>query len=580
MVTRSLLIINLLVVLCGFVQYSHAATINVRTDRNPISLNESFQIVFEAEGDLDDDPDFSPLENNFQVLSTVQSSNFSVINGRISSSKRWTITAMANTSGHVAIPSISFGQDKSPVINLDVRSNNIGTGNSQAPDEIYLEASATPQNPYVQSQVIYTLKLYRAVAIAKASLAEPEVIVGDAVLERLDDDKSYETSVNGRSYHVIERNYAIYPQSSGEVNIAPINFMGQITRSRFGVDPFGAPPRTVVRRSQSIDLNVRSIPDTFTGTQWLPAENLNIAEEWSGDPLTLRVGEPITRTLILTARGLISSQLPELSNWSVADLKFYPDRAQLDDEKSDSGIISTRHEKAAIIPNQPGVYVLPEIAIPWWNTLTDRLENAIVPERTIQVLPAISINTGQPEITSLIAPIQPVLNAPEDNVTITDNETTMTDTSESQIWKWSTLLLAVIWIITLIVWWQKPRQDSAKANNIINGDRKLSHGAAEKKVLAACDINDPVEVKNALLEWGKAVWLDAPPVGLGEIALRTNNEMRDHIHGLNSHLYSSNPNTWDAGEFKSVFVVMAKSLEKNTNKVQQDQGQLQPLYKL
>ena len=417
-------------------------------------------------------------------------------------------------------------------------------------------------------------------AIAKASLAEPEVIVGDAVLERLDDDKSYETSVNGRSYHVIERNYAIYPQSSGEVNIAPINFMGQITRSRFGIDPFGAPPRTVVRRSQAIDLNVRSIPDTFTGTQWLPAENLTIAEEWSGDPLSLRVGEPITRTLIMTARGLISSQLPELPNWSLADLKFYPDRAQLDDEKSDIGIISARREKAAIIPNEPGVYILPEIAIPWWNTLTDSLENAIVPERTIQVLPAIDANSGQPEITSLIAPIQPILNAPDDNVSITENETTISDTNESNIWKWSTLLLLVVWLITFIVWWQKPRKNRVKANNTINDNKKLTPGTAQKNVLAACDNNDPLEVKNALLQWGNAVWLDDPPVGLAEIALRVDTKMQEHIQGLNSHLYSSHQNAWDAGDFKTVFVVTAKSLETNTNKAPQAQGKLQPLYKL
>ncbi|NNE37614.1 MAG: protein BatD, partial [Gammaproteobacteria bacterium] len=461
---RTLLVINVLVLMGGLFTPTQAATINVKTDRNPVSLNESFQIIFEAEGDLDGDPDFSPLENDFQVLSTVQSSNFSVVNGRISSSKRWTITAMANTDGNIAIPSIAFGQDNSPVMNLEVRGNNTGSSNSQVQNDIFLEASATPLNPYVQSQVIYTLKLYRSVAIAKASLAEPEIITGNAVLERIDDDKSYETTINGRNYHVIERNYSVYPQSSGEVSIAPINFMGQITRSRFGVDPFGAPPRTVVRRSQGINLNVQPIPASFSGNHWLPAENLNLAEEWSGDPMTLRVGEPITRTLILTARGLISSQLPELPDWSVGDLKFYPDRPQLDDEKSDAGISSIRREQAAIIPNQPGSYVLPEIAIPWWNTLTDQLETAIVPERIIRVLPATGADTGQPEITTLVAPVQPLLNGPaEDEVEITLTETPpVTDESQPEIWKWSTLLFVMIWIITLVAWWHKSGRSNAR----------------------------------------------------------------------------------------------------------------------
>jgi len=104
MVTRTfnLVLMSLLTVLLVF--DVSAATITVRTDRNQISLNESFQLIFEAEGNVDDDPDFSPLGQEFQVLSTAQSSNFSVMNGRIYSSTRWTLTVIANKSGVQSIP--------------------------------------------------------------------------------------------------------------------------------------------------------------------------------------------------------------------------------------------------------------------------------------------------------------------------------------------------------------------------------------------------------------------------------------------------------------------------------------------
>jgi hypothetical protein len=581
MVIRALFVINILFALCGFYSVSQAATINVKTDRAPVLLNESFQIIFEAEGDIDGDPDFSPLQNDFQVLSTVQSSNFSVVNGRISSSKRWTITAMANSGGTLTIPPIAFGQDTSPAISLEVKANNNGIANSQIQDDIFLEATATPLNPYVQSQVIYTLKLYRSVAIAKASLAEPEITVGNAVLERIDDDKSYETTINGRSYSVIERNYAVYPQSSGAVSIAPVNFMGQITRSRFGVDPFGAPPRTVVRRSQGIDLEVRSIPVSFTGYHWLPSENLNIAEEWSGDPLTLKVGEPITRTLILTARGLISSQLPELLDWAVGDLKFYPDRPQTDDEKSAAGINSTRREKAAIIPNQPGNYVLPEIAIPWWNTLTDRLETAIVPERTIRVLPATGASPDQPEITSLVTPVQPLLNGPGNEAVEIVPEQTPADIENTQpeIWKWTSLALAMVWLITLVAWLKKTRLFPAGSKSLSTVQVKPDVRTSEKIVLEACDKNDPVKLKNALLEWGRAVWFDGPPLGLSEIAQRSGMDMHEQIHHLNNVLYSNQSGDWDGGGFKNVFIDAVKTLNQKKAK-QEPPGKLEPLYKL
>jgi hypothetical protein len=357
--------------------------------------------------------------------------------------------------------------------------------------------------------------------------------------------------------------------------------MGQITRSRFGVDPFGAPPRTVVRRSQEINLNVQPIPASFSGNQWLPAENLTIAEEWSDDPMTLRVGEPITRTLIMSARGLISSQLPELPDWSVGDLKFYPDRPQLEDEMSDAGVYSTRREQAAIIPNQPGSYVLPEIAIPWWNIQTDQQEIAVVPERTIRVLSATGVDTGQPDITSLVAPIQPILNGPaEDEVEITPRESPpVTDESQSDMWKWSTLLIAIVWVITLVVWWKKSTGAKHSQNTQYKSAAKIAVGPAENNVIAACENNDPLKAKNALLEWAGAQWAHSAPVGLGEIAARTGGDMRDQINHLNRVLYSSQMIEWDGAKFKSVFSDAVAVLKQKHSRPEPE-GQLQPLHKL
>ena len=48
--------------LCMSVQ---AATITVKSDRSNVGLNESFTLVFESDGSVDDDPDFSSLEQRF-----------------------------------------------------------------------------------------------------------------------------------------------------------------------------------------------------------------------------------------------------------------------------------------------------------------------------------------------------------------------------------------------------------------------------------------------------------------------------------------------------------------------------------
>ena len=57
------------------------AVITVSIDRNPVHLNESFQIYFEADSSIDEDPDFSSLQQFFSILNSSHSSNISVING-------------------------------------------------------------------------------------------------------------------------------------------------------------------------------------------------------------------------------------------------------------------------------------------------------------------------------------------------------------------------------------------------------------------------------------------------------------------------------------------------------------------
>ena len=368
------------------------ADISVSTDRDPVAMNESFQITFSAHGAVDGDPDFAPLHKDFQVLSTSQSSNFSIINGHIQSSRTWAVTVLPRHSGKLTIPPISFGADRSPAATVQVAETGSPQGQQKDDADIYIEAQVSSTHPYVQSQVIYTLRLYRAVPTANASLDEPQVADGDAVIERLDEDKNYETRVNGKRYSVVERKYAIYPQSSGTITISPVKFEGRVAPDTFSLlDPFGPRPRTVVRESAPVTLNIKPVPAGFTGSHWFPAKHVTLTEEWSLDPPAFKVGEPITRTLVLTADGQTASQLPELPQWVPAGFRSYPDQPQLKDDKNRNGIVGSREEKTALIPNQPGDYVLPAITIPWWNVNTGKMEQATLPQRRITVAAAAGI---------------------------------------------------------------------------------------------------------------------------------------------------------------------------------------------
>jgi BatD DUF11 like domain len=553
-----------------------AASIKVTSDRDPVGLNESFMLTFESDSSVDGEPDFSPLNKDFQVLSRNSSTNMSIVNGKISSSKKWQLTVLARRAGKLLIPAIRFGKDRSQASFVNVTNGRSSTSTSNGNEDIFVEVTVESNKPYVQSEVVYTVRLFLAVSTSNASLSEPGVSGASAVIERLGEDRNFQTNRGGKRYNVVERRYAIYPQVSGSMTIEPVMFQGQINRSAFSLfDPFGPQPLTIIERSVPITLEVQSVSDKFPGGYWIPAKNLSLSESWSQDPPQFQVGEPLTRTLTLVAEGQTASQLLELPEWVPDAFKQYPDQPVLHDDKSDKGITASRQEKVAIIPNRSGDYVLPEISVPWWNTRTNKLEYARIPERKITV--AALENENTPGMTGLPALDNANIVMDENNEDIPEAGVSTEGLETGQVagfWQGLSAGLALAWLVTLLLWW---RSRSANKKEAPQDNRALHMKEVLKAVERACKEAEPEKVKQALLLWGQQVWPDSPPTNLGEIGKRSAVELSEKIMQLNNCLYSQRKESWEADSFWQVFKTNHAASGKQEKK---QEGELEPLYRL
>ena len=432
-----------------------SAEISVSADRNPVQLDESFNLIFQVVGSPDGEPDFGPLQQDFEILSRGQSSNISIVNGAYNKTTQWNLTVIARRAGKLTVPSISFGDDRSHPVMVTVnnpQSSHVTPGKS-AP-ELMLEIEAQPEIPYVQAQVIYTVRLLHRVNISQAQLTEPKV--ENAIVEKLGDDVSYNTRRQGHQYRVVERKYAIFPQESGIMIVEPLELNAQIVTSRRRGSAFDdffsrGNARTKRVRSKLLALKVKPIPAEFTGKNWLPAERISLTEDWSQNPPKLIIGEPITRTLTLQAQGLPASQIPELNNPNITissqgggTAKQYADQPKVQEQKTTQGLMSSRQEKIALIPSSEGEYVLSVIEIPWWNTETDQLEIARIPEQTVET----SVST-----TELNTPIESpqAFNLSEESPQVGVAEFSEMR-EEERYWEWISLALALGWVGTLILW--------------------------------------------------------------------------------------------------------------------------------
>lgn len=549
-----------------------AAQITVHTDRNPVSLRDSFRIEFEAQGDVDDDPDFSPLNRDFRILSTAQSSSFSFNNGRSSSTKTWTLTVVARRTGDIVIPPVSFGKDRSPPGNVTVAATGAGSAEpSRDSGDVFIEVEAQPLKPLVQAQVIYTARLFIAVPVSDATLSDPAIESGDAVIERLGEDRNYETQVMGRRFKVLERSYAVFPQASGKVVVAPLQFQGRIGRDVFSLfDPFGPQPQAVFRQSAPVTLDVRPIPAGFNAPQWLPAKSVQLSEEWSPDPPEFRAGDPLTRTLVLSADGLGASQLPDLSTSYPDAIRVYPDQPVLNNRATPSGVIGSRQEKIAIIPSTPGEYVLPAISVPWWNTRTGELVYARLPERRITVLPRDS---------GLVPDIAPEPEragsgtAPEARI-FEEPPPAVPTLAPSGAWMWVSAFLAAGWLLTVLAWRRQGRTGNRAAGTRARVD---SSRRATRAVLDACRANDPGSARDVLLQWAALHWPAAPPRSIGELASRCEGKLARELERLNAALYARQSVVWNGSDLRREFETAAPRAEQRL--ISADTA-LEPLFRL
>ncbi|MDE0157329.1 MAG: BatD family protein [Gammaproteobacteria bacterium] len=559
-------------VLALFPGFSGAADITVHTDRNPAVLQESFQLIFEATGGVDDDPDFSPLEKDFQVLSTSTSTSMNIVNTQITRTKQWRLTLMPVNAGNLVIPAISFGRDKSPQTSLTViQAGNAAPGQDSL--DIFIDVEAVPVSAYVQSEVIYTVKLYRAVATSNETLSEPDVSQGSAIIELLDADRSYDTFVQGRRYAVFERSYAIYPQVSGNLLIGPARFQGQLSAaSPFSLDPFGPGGRTVVRQSEAVELQVDPVPAAYRDGHWLPAKDVKVTEKWSKDPLDLLPNEPVTRTITLAAQGLTASQLPEIQEVLPPGFRQYPDQPELDNSKTAEGITGMRQQKNAIIPARPGEYTLPEISLPWWNTETQTLEYAVLPERRVQVTaaaPDATIDTPLFPAPAIDTPVQEQA-APE------TGETSVAPTDASagiSIWQWLTCILAVAWLATLGYILKNRNGPRAESPPSQTENARETRKALER----ACRDDDPERAKTALLQWARIRPQGSPASSLGDLEKQVDEKLAAEIRNLSRRLYSRSAEPWRGEPLRQAFLQEEKSSAVETTS---ERGKLEPLYRL
>jgi hypothetical protein len=547
----------------------HAATLAASLDRTRLTQGETVTLTLTAEGNVQGSPDLSPLARDFDILEQGQSTRVNIINGRSSTIKQWELVLAPRRLGTLTVPALRVNNAESQPVILEVLPPGQGAMTNRE-QLFFLEVEADPHDPYVQSAVRYTVRVFSRVPLHRASLTEPRA--ANAIVKKLGQDRSYSAYRGGERYDVIERRYAVFPQHSGKMVIngptllaaapKPASRHQSLAERFLGHDPFTGFPdfnglfnemRPVRGRARDITLEVNPQPPE-AASPWLPAKSLELSESWSPETDEFRAGKPVTRTITLIARGLTGAQLPELNPPAVQGLKVYPDKSTAEDRTEGDDLVATKTIRTALMPTRSGKLTLPEIQIAWWDTVNNQPRTAHLPAHTVEVLPASPGTTlpgtnetanqreAPPPGRSLLAEGSP---KPKTAVHAASREAHQVGPGAGW-WPWLAGALGFAWLATLGLWlWTRRHHGGLAAKQFPKQAMVESERQALRCLQQACETNDARAIRDALLLWGRVRWPENPPRRLESLGQRLGEPAMDMLKQLDRHLYGAGKERWD-----------------------------------
>ena len=419
---------NTLLTVCTLLMASSAAVAGVTAsvDRSSVDLNESFMLEIVADTNIKMEPDYSVLDEKFYRGQVSTLNNTSINNGQIRQSRTWTITLMARATGNQEIPAISIGTETTQPLSI-VINEPVNAPPGEA--DVFVTSEVDQSETYVQAQILYRLKVYRAVATRQPALRNGEITGVEVLVETVGDERAYEAVLDGKAYNVVERVVAIYPQESGQISITPARFEARVLRDGriTGRKVFESDAHTITV------LPIPAPPADYPDAIWLPARDVVLGEEWSREPTEISAGEPVTRHITISALGQLETQIPALQPPVVEGLNVYADKPDLSRRIEAGGIRGIRQDRYAIIGVRGGAIEIPPIEVPWWNIEVGEWRVARLPSRTIHV-EAVDAPLAPPAAEPLVA------TAAEDEV-----QEALPSPVADGFWKQASQLLAAVW---------------------------------------------------------------------------------------------------------------------------------------
>lgn len=336
----------------------------------------------------------------FSILmgpSRSQSSSTQIINGKVTSSSSITFTyvLLAEEEGTFNIPAATISVDGEKIISnsLTIKvlpedkggsssssSSSSGSARSSSQagsitsDQLFVTATTNKVNVYEQEAILLTYKVYTTVDLRGFEYVKLPDFNGFHSQEiELPQKKQFSLEhYKGRNYNtIVFRQFLLFPQNTGTLEIAPARFDASVLRQVQTNDPFDAffggnyVTATKTLMTPAVRINVKPLPspkpDNFIGAvgSFDLSASINKNEVNANDAVTYK--------LVLSGVGNLKlASVPEIE--FPADFELYDPKLSDNYSVTTNGLSGSKVYEYLAIPRHAGNFSIPSIELSYFDT--------------------------------------------------------------------------------------------------------------------------------------------------------------------------------------------------------------------
>lgn len=377
---RLSLSIFILLALVPSVTAQDAIDFTAQANPTTLSTDQRLTLTLTSEGDYQQigEPQL-PLLKGFNIVGSSRSSQFSMVNGIVTSRTVFTYqlqptgtgtftidpaTIVINGSTYRTEPiTVQVVEGTAPTVTPDATAPG-QTPPAAAPSQLsgqdlYVEADVSNANPFVGQQIIYYFRFYQAINLFSQPQLNWPAFAGFWT-EDLTPNNVYYQTAGGRRYRVTEVRRALFPTNAGTFTIDP-------TQLTVPGDMF---TREMSFETMTTTVQVQPLPpDAPSGFDGLVGQ-LDISA--SVEPTRTQVNEPLTLIVKVSGTGNITTLADptqdidtELSDWRLYDSQITTHVSQDDDLIQGEKIF-----ERLMVPTTAGDLTLPPLKLIYFDPET------------------------------------------------------------------------------------------------------------------------------------------------------------------------------------------------------------------